>query len=102
MAVYCGVCAGRISSACDNGGSFRTTSEFKGWSGRINDTCESCAQKLSEAVTKAAMKLVAKSQRAVDRLRIDVEMENARQERAKKEKADFEREWAERRAKTGI
>ncbi len=100
MAVYCSVCTNRLSSACDNGGSFRVTSEFKGWSERINDTCESCAQKLSEAVTKAAMRIIAKNQSKVDRLRIDIEIERAGHERLKKERAEFEQEWAKRKAGT--
>lgn len=99
MAVYCGVCASRISAAWENGGSFRTTSEFKGWSNRINDTCESCARILSEAVTKAAMKLVAKNQRAINFLRQEHEDEEARQERLKNERAAFEREWTERKSR---
>lgn len=99
MAVYCGVCAGRVSCAWENGGSFQVTSEFLGWSPKVSDTCESCARILSEAITKAANKIVLKNRKAVDALQKDVETENARAERVKKEKAEFEREWAERKAK---
>lgn len=99
MAVYCGVCAGRIGSAPDNGGSFQVTSEFQGWSSRISDTCESCAKTLRAAVTKAANKLVAKHRRAVDALKREVEVDDAHQKRVAEERRAFEHEWAARKSK---
>lgn len=58
MAVHCGVCAVRISSAPENGGSFRTT-DFGGWDerSRISDTCEECAWVLALAVGQAAKEI---------------------------------------------
>ena len=99
MAVYCGVCAGRLGSAPDNEGSFQVTSEFQGWSSRISDTCESCAKALRVAVTKAANKLVTKHRRAVDALKREVEADAAHQKRVTEERRAFEQEWSERKSK---
>ena len=70
MAVYCGVCASRISSAFENGGSF-ASNDFGGWSARINDTCESCAAVLRAAVSNAARTILthAAVRRRVEELR---------------------------------
>lgn len=98
MAIYCGVCTERIFAAYENGGSFQVTSEFKGALPRISDTCESCAKILSEAVTKAANKIVANNQEAVDAMKRDIAMENYRRARLENERADFEREWSKRKS----
>jgi hypothetical protein len=58
MAVYCGVCAVRISSAADNGGAF-PTHDFGGWESgsKIHDTCVSCAGQLMDAVAAVARRI---------------------------------------------
>lgn len=109
MAVYCGVCAGRIYSAPDNEGSFQTTGEdFGGWDkdgrGRstISDTCESCAQVLRAAVVKAARGIVHKHEKQIEERKKEIADWKARQERIDKAKTEFERDWLEHRTKNGL
>ena len=82
MAVHCGVCACRISSATDNGGSF-PTDDFGGWAerSRIDDTCEDCADHLRAAVAKAALRIRSSKTNAarVAELKRTLDAEHARQ-----------------------
>jgi hypothetical protein len=109
MAIYCGVCATRICSAPENGGSFRTGPDFRGWdivrlghpTSRINDTCEACAERLKTAITEEAMRIARANQARVDAMRESVEEEiRTRNEREARRRA-FEAEWVERELKRG-
>lgn len=99
MAVYCGVCAVRLSGGWENSGSFRVTSEFRGWHpGKISDTCDDCAAVLTKAVTVAANKLADKYRVTVDKLKAEVQEEEERRKRYDKEKDAIEAEVRRRMA----
>lgn len=109
MAVYCGVCARRLSSAADNGGSFQTN-HFDGWDeqgDRIADTCEDCARRLRAAVTVEATRIrhESKNDERVARLRSEVESQRRERERyqLEREKAisDFDRSYRSKRGGAG-
>lgn len=105
MAVHCGVCGTRLSDAGENDGSFQIGPGFNGWNvregethARIEDTCGSCAKALREAVTKTANEIAAKHRVSIDKLRNEIKAAREHTAKVKKEKADFEREWAARQA----
>lgn len=81
MAVHCGVCASRISSAPENGGSFQTE-DFGGWDerSRIEATCGTCAAQLAAAVAIEARRIREWNQKRVDELRERIRLERQRQE----------------------
>lgn len=95
MAVYCGVCAVRISSAPDNGGSF-PSDDFGGWgrsvreqgTSRIDDTCESCAMRLRVVVAKEARRIRSLKHNAprVEALRREIAHHEAEQKRYEEER----------------
>jgi methionyl-tRNA synthetase len=109
MAVYCGVCAGRISSAFENQGSFQTTGEdFGGWdlneNGRsqIGDTCDGCAPVLRAAVVEAARSIAKKHKAKIEERKKEFADWEDRQKRIEKAKSEFERDWVEHRRKNGL
>lgn len=97
MACYCGTCATRISSAFDNNGSFKVTKDFRGWSERVADTCDGCAARLAEAVTRVANAIAEENRAKVDQLRVDVEKDLAAQKAYELERKAFETAWNERK-----
>lgn len=109
MAVYCGVCAGQITSAPENEGSFQTTGEdFGGWDfdarGRstISDTCDRCAVTLRAAIVKAARGIAKKYVTKIAERKKEEADWKERQERIGKAKTEFERDWLEHRTKNGL
>jgi hypothetical protein len=109
MAVFCGVCAGRIDCAPENEGSFQTTGkDFGGWDvkqhggSRIEDTCEDCAPALRAAVTEAARKIAGKHKIRIQALKKEMTVWKNRQERIEKAKNEFEKDWSEQRRKLGL
>lgn len=93
MAVHCGVCARRLSSAADNGGSFSST-PFGGWDKRspsqIQDTCEGCAALLRKVVGEAAFEIRSAPCNAarVEALRRSLKEEDERRQRYERLKAE--------------
>ncbi len=95
MAVHCGVCAVRISSAPDNGGSF-PSDDFGGWyrsnrypgGSRIDDTCESCAARLRIVVAREALRIRSLKHNAprVEALRRETAEREAEQKRYEEER----------------
>jgi curli biogenesis system outer membrane secretion channel CsgG len=108
MAVYCGVCAVRLSSAIENDGSFNTNKDFKGWDtqgtsrSRISDTCEPCGKILRAAVTKAANEIIIQNAPDVEALRQQQKETRDREARSSKEKAEFETAWSQERLRRGV
>jgi len=100
MAVYCGVCAVRLSNATENGGAF-LSADFGGWDKgyEINATCERCCLALRKAVSEAARSLI-KSRivkaRVADLKRSVAEEEQSRKTygKSRREALDaFETDW---------
>jgi hypothetical protein len=100
MAVHCGACGKRLSSAMENYDSFQVDEDFKGWDvneqtgyAAIKDTCASCASVFREAITHLANEIVEKNIDTVSRLRKEIEDHRAYVAKLKKEKEQFERDW---------
>lgn len=109
MAVYCGVCATRITSAPENEGPFQTAGkDFGGWDidergrSKISDTCHRCAPVLRAAVEEAARSVTRSFRREIEERKQEVAGWKDRQERIEKVKNEFERDWLEHRTKRGL
>ena len=105
MAVHCGVCGERLYDATENYSGFDVAEDFKGWcigarrkTMTIDDTCIHCWRILRQAVADAANVIVAANINRVNALRAELMADMERQAKLAKDRADFESEWAARRA----
>ena len=66
------------------------------------DTCESCAGKLRAAVGVVATEIAAHHQERLQKLRDEMTQHKKHEEDTRKARAEFEREWSDRRGKLGL